>query len=196
MIALSKEIWEVLLKKNKAISVEYLPSTVNKEADWESWNSRESSNWKLSPLGYPQIDLLSARKLSFLETRPTQQGGWYNTTKLVSWIRTHPICFPPFSLIPRVLCKIEQDQVHTMILVVPVWQTQLWCPRLLQLLIANPSIIPHTPNLLLNAQKELHPLVANKILRFAAWKVSGNPLLIQGYQSRLPVLSPVLEGQV
>ena len=38
--------------------------------------------------------------------------------------------------------------------------------------------------------------MANKTLRLAAWKVSGNPLLIQGYQSRLTVLSPVLEGQV
>ena len=83
-----------------------------------------------------------------------------------------------------------------MILVVPVWQTQPWYPRLLQLLIANPTIIPHMPNLLLNAQKEVHPLVANKTLRLAALKVSGNPLLIQGYQSRPPVLSPVIEGQV
>ena len=83
-----------------------------------------------------------------------------------------------------------------MILVVPVWQTQPWYPRLLQLLIANPIIIPRMPNLLLNTQKEVHPLVANKTLRLAAWKVSGNPLLIQDYQSRLPVLFPVLEGQV
>ena len=28
-----------------------------------------------------------------------------------------------------------------------------------------------------------------------AWKVSGNSLLIQGYQSHLPVLSPVLEAK-
>ena len=40
----------------------------------------------------------SARKLSFLETRRTQQGGECNTTKLVSSVRTHPICFPPFLL--------------------------------------------------------------------------------------------------
>ena len=52
------------------------------------------------------------------------------------------------------------------------------------------------PNLLLNAQKEVHQLAANKTLRLAAWEVWGKPLLIQGYQSRLPVLSPVLEGQV
>ena len=51
-------------------------------------------------------------------------------------------------------------------------------------------------NLLLNAQKEVHSLVADKTLRLAVWKVSGNPLLIKDYQSRLQVLSPVLEGQV
>ena len=100
---------------------------------------------------------------------------------------------PLFSLIPRALHRV-QDQVQTMMLVVPVWQTQPWYPRLLYLLIAYPIIIPHRPNLLLNAQKEVHPLVANKTLRLATWKVSGNPLLIRGYQSRQSVLSPVLEG--
>ena len=58
-----------------------------------------------------------------------------------------------------------------MILVAPVWQTQPWYPRLLQLLITNSIIIPHMPNLLLNAQKEVHQLAANKTLRLAAWKV-------------------------
>ena len=38
--------------------------------------------------------------------------------------------FPSFSLIPRVLHKIVQNQVQTMTLVVPVWQTQTWYPRL------------------------------------------------------------------
>ena len=36
MIALSKEIWKLLLKKNIIISAEYLPSALNKEADWKS----------------------------------------------------------------------------------------------------------------------------------------------------------------
>ena len=52
------------------------------------------------------------------------------------------------------------------------------------------------PNLLLNEQKEIHLLVANKMLMLVAWKVSGNPLLIQDYQSRLPVLPLVLEDEV
>lgn len=52
------------------------------------------------------------------------------------------------------------------------------------------------PNLLKNGQKQVHPLVANKTIRLQVWKVPGNPLLIQDYQRRLPVLSPVLEGQI
>ena len=104
MIALSRDIWEVLFKKNLTISAEHLPSALNMEADWESQNSRDSSDWKLSPLtfqriksrfGHPLVDLLASRKLFFLETRPTQQGGGCNATKVVSSGKTH-ISFPPF----------------------------------------------------------------------------------------------------
>ena len=64
--------------------------------------------------------------------------------------------FSPFFLTPRVLHKKVQDQVKTLILVVPISQTQPWYPRLLQLLIVDPIIITHMPNLLLNAQKEVN----------------------------------------
>ena len=76
-------------------------------------NSRDSSEWKTvsSNLSKNQVSVWSspdrsvcimfmpsARKLSFLETRSTQQGGGCNATKLVSSIRTHPIRFPPIIL--------------------------------------------------------------------------------------------------
>ena len=114
-------------------------------------------------------------------------------SKLVNSIRTHPIHFPPFLLDSKSLTEIVRNEVYTMIPVVPVWQIQ---PRIIQLLIVNPIIIFHLVNLLLNGQKEVHVLVANKTLMLAVWKVSGNSLLIYGYQIRLPVLSPVLEDQV
>ena len=117
-------------------------------------------------------------------------------SKLVNSIRTHPIHFPPFLLDSKSLTEIVQNEVYTMMPVVLVWQIQPWYPRIIQLLIANPIIIFHLANLLLNGQKELHVLVANKTLMLAVWKVSGNSLLIYGYQIRLPVLSPVLEDQV
>ena len=105
MIALSKEIWKVLLKKNITISAKYLPSALKKEANWEAGNSRDSSDWKLYPpvwsSPYRSVCITSiptARKLSFLDTRATQRGGGCNATKLVSSIKTHPIGFSPFLL--------------------------------------------------------------------------------------------------
>ena len=150
----------------------------------------------------PQIDLFASLQChqleNYLSWRPDAQSKGVNAIQQNWSVQLGHIlyAFHPFSLIPRVLHKIVQDQVQTMILVVPVWQTQPWYPRLPQLLIANPNITPHIPNLLLNAEREVHPFVANKTLRLTVWKVSKNPLLIQGYQSRLPILSPVLEGQV
>ena len=76
VIASSKWICEVLLKKNITISVEYLSSALSEEAGWESRNSRDSSDRKLWPLtfqriksrfGYAQIDLFSLRLCHHLE---------------------------------------------------------------------------------------------------------------------------------
>ena len=38
--------------------------------------------------------------------------------------------FPPFGLILRVLQKIEHDEAEC-VLVVPLWTTQAWFPKLL-----------------------------------------------------------------
>ena len=79
-----------------------------------------------SRFGHPQIDLfasnLSARKLTFLETRLTQQGDGSSATNWSAQLEHILYAFPPFLFIPRVLHKIEQNQVHTVILVVPICQ--------------------------------------------------------------------------
>ena len=58
------------MKHQIRITAEYLPSTLNAEADWQSWNSRDPSEWKLCPKvfqyvcqrrGMPKIDLLASR---------------------------------------------------------------------------------------------------------------------------------------
>ena len=67
--------------------------------------------------------------------------------------------FPPFSLINRVLQKVEQDQSQG-IIILPMWTTKVWFPRLLHLLIDFPVTIPKGPTTLLlpfNREKA-HPL--------------------------------------
>ena len=47
LLKLSKEIWQYLLKHQITITSEYLPSSFNVEADWQSRNSKDPSEWKL-----------------------------------------------------------------------------------------------------------------------------------------------------
>ena len=67
LIEITKRIWEYLLSNGITLTVEYIPSKLNKSADRESRNTQDSSEWKLEPaifqqvcqlLGKPQTDLL------------------------------------------------------------------------------------------------------------------------------------------
>ena len=49
LTAISKEIWQYLLKRKFTITAEFLPGSMNPEADRESRQTRNSSEWKLNP---------------------------------------------------------------------------------------------------------------------------------------------------
>ena len=68
--AISKEIWQYLLKQNNTITAEYLPGSMKVEADRESRQTRGSSEWKLNSTifmklcqirGTPEMDLFASR---------------------------------------------------------------------------------------------------------------------------------------
>ena len=70
LLKLSKEIWQYFLKHQITINAEHLPSSLNVEADWQSQNNRDPSEWKLCPKvfqqvcqrkGKPKIDLFASR---------------------------------------------------------------------------------------------------------------------------------------
>ena len=46
LMELSKEIWKYLLHHGITITAEYLPSSTDMEADWQSINSKDHSEWK------------------------------------------------------------------------------------------------------------------------------------------------------
>ena len=72
---LSKEIWDYLIK-NKMITAEYLPGKINKKADFQSQNMKDSSKWKLNPVVFKKTCHwwgTSRSSLFVVETRPSQQ---------------------------------------------------------------------------------------------------------------------------
>ena len=70
ILKISKSVWYYLLSHGIIITAEYLPSKLNVQADWESWNSRDPSGWKLHQsmfrsiikhFGYPIVDVFPSR---------------------------------------------------------------------------------------------------------------------------------------
>ena len=70
LIKLAKEICKYLLHHGITITAKYLPSSMNVEADWQSRNSKDHSEWKLllqvfqricQIKGKPEMDLFASR---------------------------------------------------------------------------------------------------------------------------------------
>ena len=93
--------------------------------------------------------------------------------------------FPPFCLIMRSLAKLR-EQGGELVLVTPVWPTQVWYPTLLDLSVSLPVLLPTSQNLLLGPQGQVHPLIANQALFLAAWHVSNNPCNRKAFVQTLP----------
>ena len=98
----------------------------------------------------------SASKLLHLELRSQQSCDKYFSTEMVS-----QYAFPPFSLIQKVPKKVEEENVHSLILVTLTWQTQSWYPKLLLLSVKSLIILPQKEYLLKGSQNQQYPLIQN-----------------------------------
>ena len=68
--------------------------------------------------------------------------------------------FPPFKLISRVLKKLLDDKTEKALVVVPLWKTQAWSPKIERMAIDAPQHLKPTKTLLtLKLDKvPIHPL--------------------------------------
>lgn len=111
-----------------------------------------------------------------------------------SWKPMFPHAFPPFSLITRVLQKIQEHKV-AMILITPSWwfQPRYWW--LLKMSIRNKFIWPNRNFLLKNLQSHIYPFLKTRALRLAAWMISSNKWKLKEYLNTQDS-SQILEEQV
>jgi hypothetical protein len=150
---ITKQIWSWCIQRQIWITCEYLPGIFNVDADWESRHVNDRTEWSLDQnifqkiikmFGKPDIDLFASRlnkKLDkFVSWRP-QPGSEHVNAFSISWKDFYAYCFPPFSVIAQVLQHIRRDQAEVLI-IVPLWSTQPWFSTLLQMLIADPVMIP------------------------------------------------------
>ena len=96
----------------------------------------------------------------------------------------------PCSLIGRVINKVLLENIESMILVTPIWQTQPSYTVLLIISIQHTLLLPGLPNLLLHPLGEELLLVKTRILRLAMWKIAGKHWKWKEFQAMKPNLSP------
>ena len=130
----------------------------------------------VSRWGTPDVDLfasrLNAKILCYVAWKPDPNGFAIDAFTLNWSVFNLVHCFPPFSVIGKVLQKLIQYQT-TAILVLPDWPTQFWYPRVTSMLLAPPMRInlqKTTLTLPHNAFK-VHPLYPN--LQLIGCLVSG-----------------------
>ena len=107
----------------------------------------------------PEIDLfatnINTQFGKYAAFRPDPRAMYIDAFS-IDWSDLKFYAFPPISVIPRVLSKVEQDNADG-IIVVPVWY-----PVMLKMLILTP--------ILLNSRKSLHVLSQTASLVYPMWK--------------------------
>ena len=183
---LAKELWFWARERQIWVSASHIPGILNVEADALSRDlSDENKEWKLNSSTFDKINILwGPLQVDLFATRINCQLqrfiSWHPdplsfTTDafLVSW-NEFSYAFPPFSLVGRVLQKVEADSAE-IVLIAPVWPTQPWFARLLRLCTDFPRKLKSTQTLLQLPQDpgHRHPLLPK--MKLAAYRISGDP---------------------
>ena len=196
----TRDIWLWCIERRIWLSAAHIPGVLNVEADRESRIFSDQTEWRLDTLvfeavtdrlGLPNIDLFASRLnfqcKTFVAWHPDPEAFAIDAFK-VNWTYLNFYAFPPFSLIPRVLQKICEDQADG-ILIAPCWPTQSWFPRLLRMLTQPPILLPRKPDLLTLSHDRLqrHPLRAK--MELMACQLSGKDCRSEAFRKTLKISS-------
>ena len=135
------------------MTIAHISASMNIEADFQSRSFNDRTERKLhknifqrlSQEGFShEIDLLASRlncqMKSFISCHSDPESFAVDAFT-ENWCLWMIFVFQSFSLIQRVLSKVERDQA-TGQLIVPHWPTAVWYPQMLRLLIQEPVMFP------------------------------------------------------
>ena len=195
LMALVESIFTWAFARDISLSAEHLPGVDNVIADRLSRDTSYDKEWQLLPalfdqlcarFGAPEVDLFATR-INFLLQRYVSWRPDPCAWKIDAFTFAWPAgvlyyAFPPFSLVGSVLRKVEQDGALVM-LVAPMWATQVWFPKLLHLLVDVPVLLPNNCVPLPQDPSASHPLGSR--LGLAGMIISGDPLLRREFRQGL-----------
>lgn len=194
-------IWDWAYQRNVWLSATHIPGVINTVADEESRNANDRTEWTIHHKcfsaicglwGVPEVDLFASlantRLPSYMSFRPDVNTAHVDAFT-TAWNYNYIYCFPPFSLMTKVLKKIQHDQVCRALVVCPLWPSQVWFPTMMSMLVATPRLLPCSKYLLHLPHKPdlLHPL--HPKLQMIACLVSGMASYSRAFRETLPTCS-------
>lgn len=193
---LVKTIWNWATRKQIWLTSAHIPGIQNDQADYESRHFNDNIEWMLKPSlaghimniwGKPNLDMFASRLNKqldrFVSWKNDPDAEFIDAFSMI-WTDIYFYAFPPFSLIPRLLAKLQEEESEC-ILIAPIWITQTWFPVVMGMLIDSPYIIPKEPNLLtLPGTQKVHPL--DKKLFLMACRLSGKTYKTETFRQGLP----------
>ena len=200
----TRDIWQWAIERNIHLSAEHLPGSKNVTADKASRIFDENTEWQISGnifnkiienFGSVDIDLFASR----LNAKHEVYASWkpdpfakFIDAFAANWKNLKFYAFPPFSVVLPCLRKVQVEGA-TGILVVPLWPTQAWFPKLIQMLIDVPLILPlNSISLPFNKSAEHKQ---KKTLRLMACHISGVSSKTEVFL-KSPLISCVRLGEI
>ena len=192
--SVAHDIWVWCIERNIHLSAAHVPGIQDCEADEESRTINDDREWSLRSeifveilQKFPKItvDLFTSRLnnqvVKYVSHRPDPHAFAIDAFTL-TWSHDLFFIFPPFSLLSRILQKVEEDQTEA-ILVAPIWPTQSWWPSLLQPICGQCFKLPITQKILYlpyNQDKKHHL----KKMNLAVFHISGSVCREKGYHGK------------
>ena len=177
-------IWFWCIRNNIWLSAAHVPGASNVSADQASRHFNEDIEWGLdsdifdsinSLYGPCDIDLFASMynyKLKpYVSWKPDPYCSHVDAFS-ISWSQfSNPYIFGCFSLMGKILQKIQLDKVKRAVIVAPHWSTQSWFPLLLRLTLKHHVIKVNKKTLKLHHTDRVHPLAGK--LKLIVTLVSG-----------------------
>ena len=131
-----------------------------------------------------QVDLFASRLTHQLQQyaswRPDPEAMAVDAFTL-DWTQFKGYANPPWNLVGRVLAQVRNQKAE-LVLVAPVWKSQVWYPTLLEMLIREPLLLPNIPDLIQPTHRVNNPVITP---RLAAWVISGVDSRARSFRMRL-----------
>ena len=192
MCALALNIWSFCISRKIMINALYISSVKNKKADALSRKPFNDHSYLLPQVIYDKIQSQLSFFLSkdyFASRHNFKLPIYYslNRDPFASKVNAfsekwsaNAYLFPPLPLINRTISKFVSDNVQTGLIITPFWASKPWFSTLLNLLIAQPFLLPSGS--IQDAEKVLPP----KKCHFLAWPIGCNPVLHLEFLEKLP----------